>query len=115
MAEENTKKQAQNTEQPKKLSYEELARAVDFYQGRLKQLQARVNQDAEYIATLETQNLFSYMNYLFKVIDSSMFSAEFTQACIDDVTNLMGRLHTIMVPKEKEEEESDDAASSQAE
>lgn len=113
MAEENTKKNAMQDKQPEKMSYEDLVKTAKFFKTRCDQMEARINQDMEYIASLETQNLFNYLKYLFKAVDCPMLSSSVVEKSVADIEEIMSRLHTIMVPKEKEE--VNDTASAQAE
>ena len=123
MKEENTldkvlaeKKQQLDPAKPEKLSYDELRMRMGQMQQDLRQATMQLRQADEYISSLQTQNLFSYMSFLFKVMEHpEMYKEEFLDLCVEDIVSLMTNLHEIMNPKHEEEEDNNGKTGAQTE
>lgn len=63
-----------------------------------KALKAKLEEAGEAIATLQTQNLFSYINFCMKVMEHpEMYSESFVMQMSKDTETLMTRFHDVMV------------------
>ena len=91
---------AQKTERPEKMSYEQLENIAHQLSEQNKQLYMKLQ-------TANMTNLFKRLDYLFKVVENgNMFKQDFLDKCIAEIEELM------TVPEEaerdnKEEETSD--------
>ena len=98
--------------QKTELSYEELRAVAGQLQQQNRQMNQQLRPADEYIGSLQTQNLFSYLNFLFKVVEHpDMFRSAFLDESISDIEVIMERLHGIMNP----EEENDGTTGAQTE
>lgn len=98
--------------QKKELSYEELRAVAGQLQQQNRQMNQQLRQADEYIGSLQTQNLFSYLNFLFKVVEHpETYDQNFFDSCVEDIQDIIRRLHGIMNP----EEESDGTTGAQTE
>lgn len=80
----------------KKLSYEELENVAHQLSEQSRQLYAQLQE-------VNRSNLFTRLEYLFKVVENApSFSEEFSRACVDEIQELM------TIPKDEVEEESNE-------
>lgn len=107
--------QKQNTvnfeaaQQAKPLTEEELKQRLNSCISDNGVLVQRLQQANEYINSLQTQNLFTYISFLFKVVEhAEMYSADFAEKCVADIEDLLTRLHSLV--DANPEQESNDAA-----
>lgn len=90
---EEQKKNEQASEQPKKLSYEQLQNVAGQLQQQNMQLR-KMLQEANYT------NMFKRLDYLFKVMEfPHMFSDKFVQKCSTEIEA------SVSVPEEVSQEE----------
>ena len=107
MAEAKTAKIQAEKKQPEKLSYEKLQEIAGDLQQRLRQAEQRLQQAGQYIGSLQTQNVFSYLENLFKTLEHpEAFSTEFYEACASDVQSIMTGLHSVLTPEGTKETEN---------
>lgn len=109
--EEKNKTEFKAQQNVKPLSTDELKQKLNELATERQQLINRLRQADSYIENMQTQNLFSYISFLFKVMEhAEMYSAEFVDACVADVQDLMGRLHNLLVAVPQEESSDNDRA-----
>lgn len=88
--------QAKETEQPQKMSYEQLEQVAHQLSEQAKQLYMKLQ-------AANMGNMFKRLDYLFKVVENGhMFKQDFLEKCIAEIEELM------TVPKDVEEEETPD-------
>lgn len=81
---------------PKKLSYEELENIAHQLSEQSRQLYTQLQQ-------ADKTNLFTRLEYLFKVVENApSFPEEFSRACVDEIQDLM------TIPRDEVEGESDE-------
>ena len=91
-----------------KYTYDQLNHIAGELQYQNKQLVERVKQLESYAGGLEVQNLFAYTSSLFKVVEHpEMYDTAFVSACVDDIVEIIRRLHEIMLPKEEPKEQEE--------
>ena len=104
---EGTKQNAAKFEavqQPKPLTEEELKQQLAACVNDNRNLIQRLQQADEYINNLQTQNLFTYISFLFKAMEHpEMYSADFVNNCVADIEDLMTRLHSLTVVEDNKE------------
>ena len=93
------------TQQAKPLTEEELKQKLNIAVNDNRSLIQRLQQAEEYINSLQTQNLFTYISFLFKVVEHpEMYSSGFVERCVSDVEDLMTRLHSLAIVENNEED-----------
>lgn len=104
---EETKQNAAKFEvpqQPKPLTEEELKQRLNVAVTDNRNLVQRLQQAEGYINSLQTQNLFTYISFLLKIVEHpEMYSTEFINNCVADVEDLMTRLHSLTVIEDNDE------------
>ena len=91
---EEQKKNEQVSEQPKKLSYEQLQNIAGQLQQQNMQLRRALEQS-------NMENMFKRLDYLFKVVATPhIFSDAFVSMCVTEIEK------AITIPEASEEEES---------
>ena len=107
---EDTKQNAVNFEaapQPQPLTEEELKQRFNAVVADNNSLMQRLQQADVYINELQLQNLFTYISFLFKVMEhAEMYSSAFIERCVNDVETLLTRLHSIVGTFEEKKNES---------
>lgn len=89
---EEVKKEVEQTQEPKKLSYSELENIAHQLSDQAKQLYTKL-QDAN------MGNMFKRLDYLFKVIENTpYFNSDFVKKCTLEIEDL------ITLPEEESED-----------
>lgn len=85
------------------LNIEELKQKLSEFAMDNKRLSQQLAKAEEYIAGMQTQNLFTYVSFLFKVMEhAEMYTPEFVEQCVTDVQVIMTELHKLNTPETKE-------------
>lgn len=72
-----------------------------------RMLYDRLKQANDVIAELQNQNLFTYISFLFKVVEhSESYSLDFVEQCISDIEKLMTDFHRLTVREPNTEAEN---------
>lgn len=86
--------QAKETEQPQKMSYEQLEQVAHQLSEQARQLYGQLQKS-------NLSNMFKRLDYLFKVVENGhMFKQDFLDKCIKEIED-------IMTPEDSEEETPD--------
>ena len=86
--------QAKETEQPQKMSYEQLEQVAHQLSEQARQLYGQLQKS-------NLSNMFKRLDYLFKVVENGhMFKQDFLGKCIKEIED-------IMTPEDSEEETPD--------
>lgn len=86
--------QAKETEQPQKMSYEQLEQVAHQLSEQARQLYGQLQKS-------NLSNMFKRLDYLFKVVENGhMFKQDFLDKCIKEIED-------IMTPENSEEETPD--------
>lgn len=63
-----------------------------------RELKSRLDDAVQMIESLQTQNLFSYINFSMKVMEHpEMYSEKFVNMMSEDIETLMSKLHNVIV------------------
>lgn len=90
--------QAKETEQPQKMSYEQLEQVAHQLSEQARQLYIKLQES-------NVNNVFKRLNYLFKIVENGhMFSQDFLDKCIKEIEDIM----TVPEEPENSEEETPD-------
>ncbi|HZJ99122.1 MAG TPA: hypothetical protein VFC79_03905, partial [Tissierellaceae bacterium] len=85
--------QAKGTEQPQKMSYEQLEQVAHQLSEQARQLYGQLQKS-------NLSNMFKRLDYLFKVVENGhMFKQDFFERCIAEIEEIM------TVPEETDKEE----------
>lgn len=92
------KPQVKETEQPQKMSYEQLEQVAHQLSEQARQLYSQLQQS-------NMTNMFRRLDYLFKVVENGhMFKQDFLDKCINEIESIM----TVPEETENSEEETTD-------
>lgn len=90
--------QAKETEQPQKMSYEQLEQVAHQLSEQARQLYGQLQKS-------NLSNMFKRLDYLFKVVENShMFKQDFLDRCVKEIEDIM----TVPEEPENSEEETPD-------
>lgn len=90
--------QAKETEQPQKMSYEQLEQVAHQLSEQARQLYGQLQKS-------NLSNMFKRLDYLFKVVENGhMFKQDFLDGCVKEIENIM----TVPEEPENSEEETPD-------
>lgn len=90
--------QAKETEQPQKMSYEQLEQVAHQLSEQARQLYGQLQKS-------NLGNMFKRLDYLFKVVENGhMFKQDFLDRCIKEIEDIM----TVPEEPENSEEEAPD-------
>lgn len=90
--------QAKKTEQPQKMSYEQLEQVAHQLSEQARQLYGQLQKS-------NLSNMFKRLDYLFKVVENGhMFKQDFLDKCIKEIEDIM----TVSEETENSEEETSD-------
>lgn len=90
--------QAKETEQPQKMSYEQLEQVAHQLSEQARQLYSQLQKS-------NMSNMFKRLDYLFKVVENGhMFKQDFLDKCIKEIEDIM----TVPEEPENSEEETPD-------
>lgn len=92
------KPQGNKTEQPQKMSYEQLEQIAHQLSEQARQLCGQLQK-------ANLSNMFKRLDYLFKVVENGhMFKQDFLEKCINEIEDIM----TVPEETDSEEEETPD-------
>lgn len=87
--------QAKETEQPQKMSYEQLEQVAHQLSEQARQLYGQLQKS-------NLSNMFKRLDYLFKVVENGhMFKQDFLDRCVKEIEDIM------TVPEEPENSEEE--------
>lgn len=87
--------QAKETEQPQKMSYEQLEQVAHQLSEQARQLYGQLQKS-------NLSNMFKRLDYLFKVVENGhMFKQDFLDRCVKEIEDIM------TVPEEPENNEKE--------
>lgn len=90
--------QAKETEQPQKMSYEQLEQVAHQLSEQVRQLYGQLQKS-------NLNNMFKRLDYLFKVVENGhMFKQDFLDRCVKEIEDIM----TVPEEPENSEEETPD-------
>lgn len=90
--------QAKGTEQPQKMSYEQLEQVAHQLSEQARQLYGQLQKS-------NLSNMFKRLDYLFKVVENGhMFKQDFLDRCVKEIEDIM----TVPEEPENSEEETPD-------
>ena len=90
--------QAKGTEQPQKMSYEQLEQVAHQLSEQARQLYGQLQKS-------NLNNMFKRLDYLFKVVENGhMFKQDFLDKCVKEIEDIM----TVPEEPENSEEETPD-------
>jgi hypothetical protein len=90
--------QAKETEQPQKMSYEQLEQVAHQLSEQARQLYGQLQKS-------NLSNMFKRLDYLFKVVENGhMFKQDFLDRCVKEIEDIM----TVPEEPENSEEETPD-------
>jgi hypothetical protein len=90
--------QAKETEQPQKMSYEQLEQVAHQLSEQARQLYGQLQKS-------NLSNMFKRLDYLFKVVENGhMFKQDFLDKCVKEIEDIM----TVPEEPENSEEETPD-------
>lgn len=90
--------QAKETEQPQKMSYEQLEQIAHQLSEQARQLYGQLQKS-------NLSNMFKRLDYLFKVVENGhMFKQDFLDRCVKEIEDIM----TVPEEPENSEEETPD-------
>lgn len=90
--------QAKGTEQPQKMSYEQLEQIAHQLSEQARQLYGQLQKS-------NLSNMFKRLDYLFKVVENGhMFKQDFLDRCVKEIEDIM----TVPEEPENSEEETPD-------
>nr|UVN09357.1 MAG: hypothetical protein [Bacteriophage sp.] len=90
--------QAKGTEQPQKMSYEQLEQVAHQLSEQARQLYGQLQKS-------NLNNMFKRLDYLFKVVENGhMFKQDFLDKCVKEIEDIM----TVPEEHENSEEETPD-------
>ena len=90
--------QAKETEQPQKMSYEQLEQVAHQLSEQARQLYGQLQKS-------NLSNMFKRLDYLFKVVENGhMFKQDFLEKCVKEIEDIM----TVPEEPENSEEETPD-------
>lgn len=90
--------QAKGTEQPQKMSYEQLEQVAHQLSEQARQLYDQLQKS-------NLNNMFKRLDYLFKVVENGhMFKQDFLDKCVKEIEDIM----TVPEEPENSEEETPD-------
>lgn len=90
--------QAKETEQPQKMSYEQLEQVAHQLSEQARQLYGQLQKS-------NLGNMFKRLDYLFKVVENGhMFKQDFLDRCVKEIEDIM----TVPEEPENSEEETPD-------
>ena len=90
--------QSKGTEQPQKMSYEQLEQVAHQLSEQARQLYGQLQKS-------NLSNMFKRLDYLFKVVENGhMFKQDFLDRCVKEIENIM----TVPEEPENSEEETPD-------
>lgn len=90
--------QAKETEQPQKMSYEQLEQIAHQLSEQARQLYGQLQKS-------NLSNMFKRLDYLFKVVENGhMFKQDFLDRCVKEIEDIM----TVPEETENSEEETPD-------
>lgn len=90
--------QAKETEQPQKMSYEQLEQVAHQLSEQARQLYGQLQKS-------NLSNMFKRLDYLFKIVENGhMFKQDFLDRCVKEIEDIM----TVPEEPENSEEETPD-------